>query len=63
MLRGDVIDGVQAVFAVAAPLAALGLLVVLLLEEVPLRTGAKAPDRTPRRPPVAQAKVAQEARS
>ncbi len=44
VLRGDVIDGVQAVFAVAAPLAALGLLIVLLLEEVPLRTaGAEKP--------------------
>jgi EmrB/QacA subfamily drug resistance transporter len=36
-LRSDVIDGVQTVFLVAAPLAALGLLVVLLLPEVPLR--------------------------
>ncbi len=39
VLRSDVIDGVQAVFIVAAPLAALALLVVLLLKEVPLRTG------------------------
>lgn len=37
VLRSDVIDGAQAVFVVAAPLAALGLLIVLLLEEVPLR--------------------------
>jgi EmrB/QacA subfamily drug resistance transporter len=36
-LRSDVIDGVQTVFLVAAPLAAVGLLVVLLLPEVPLR--------------------------
>jgi EmrB/QacA subfamily drug resistance transporter len=37
-LRSDVIDGVQAVFLVAAPLAALALLVVLLLPESPLQT-------------------------
>ncbi len=43
VLRSDVIDGAQAVFAVAAPLALLGLLAVLLLEEVPLRkAGAPA---------------------
>jgi EmrB/QacA subfamily drug resistance transporter len=36
VLRADVIDGVQAVFAVAAPLAALGLVAVLALVEVPL---------------------------
>ena len=36
-LRADVIDGVQAVFVVAAPLAALALLVVLALPEAPLR--------------------------
>jgi EmrB/QacA subfamily drug resistance transporter len=35
--RGDVIDAVQAVFFVAAPLAALALIAVLLLPEVPLR--------------------------
>jgi hypothetical protein len=34
-----VIDGVQAVFVVAAPLAALAVLIVLLLPERPLRTG------------------------
>ena len=38
-LRAHVIDGVQAVFVVAAPLAALALLTVLLLPERPLRTG------------------------
>jgi len=32
----DVIHGVQAVFLVAAPVAAVALVVVLLLEEVPL---------------------------
>jgi EmrB/QacA subfamily drug resistance transporter len=37
--QASVIDGVRAVFLVAAPLAAIGFLVVLLLEEVPLRTG------------------------
>jgi MFS family permease len=37
-LRADVIDGVQAVFLVAAPLAALALLVVLRLPELPLQT-------------------------
>jgi hypothetical protein len=36
--RADVIDGVQAVFLVAAPLAALALLVVLWLPEHPLQT-------------------------
>lgn len=40
-LRADVIDGVQAVFLVAAPIAALGLAVVLLLREVPLRGGVE----------------------
>ena len=37
-LRADVIDGVQAVFLVAAPLAALALVVVLRLPERPLQT-------------------------
>jgi EmrB/QacA subfamily drug resistance transporter len=36
-LRGDVIDGVQDVFLVAAPLAALALVAVLFLREVPLK--------------------------
>jgi EmrB/QacA subfamily drug resistance transporter len=39
--RADVIDGVQAVFLVAAPLAALALVVVLLLPEKPLQTAPK----------------------
>jgi EmrB/QacA subfamily drug resistance transporter len=43
---GDVIHGVQAVFLVAAPVAAAGLLVVLLLEEVPL--AGSRPSPTPR---------------
>jgi MFS family permease len=38
VIRSDVIDGVQAVFLVAAPLAALALIVVLRLPEVPLQT-------------------------
>jgi EmrB/QacA subfamily drug resistance transporter len=37
-LRSDVIDGVQAVFLVAAPIAALALVAVLFLREVPLRS-------------------------
>ena len=37
-LRADVVDGVQAVFIVAAPLAALALAIVLLLPEAPLKT-------------------------
>jgi len=40
-LRADVVDGVQAVFMVAAPVAALALLIVLLLPEAPLRTRAE----------------------
>jgi hypothetical protein len=36
--RGAVIDGVQTVFLVAAPLAALALIVVLYLPESSLRT-------------------------
>jgi MFS family permease len=36
VLRADVIDGVQAVFVVAAPLAALALLAVLALAEKPI---------------------------
>ncbi len=43
--RTEVIAGVHAVFLAAAPLALLGLLVVLALKEVPLR----GPD-TPARP-------------
>jgi EmrB/QacA subfamily drug resistance transporter len=40
-LRSDVIDGVQAVFLLAAPIAALALIAVLFLKEVPLKTGAE----------------------
>ena len=51
VLRADVIDGVQAVFLVAAPLAALALLAVLALAEVPLRTapGDRRPAAEPER--------------
>jgi MFS family permease len=45
-LRSDVIDGVQAVFLVAAPIAALALIVVLFLREVPLRGGSASPAPT-----------------
>jgi EmrB/QacA subfamily drug resistance transporter len=38
--RTDIIHGVQAVFIVAAPIALLGLAIVLALREVPLATGA-----------------------
>lgn len=37
-LRADIVDAVQSVFAVAAPLAALALIAVLFLPEVPLQT-------------------------
>jgi EmrB/QacA subfamily drug resistance transporter len=43
VLRADVIEGVQAVFLVAAPLAALALVAVLALREKPLER-APAPD-------------------
>jgi len=55
-LRGDVIDGVQAVFLVAAPLAALALIVVLRLPEAPLQTRVTARQGAsgPPTPPTAQ---------
>jgi MFS family permease len=46
--RAHIIDGVQTVFGVAAPLAAAGLIVVLLLEEVPLRGSAGPTAEAPR---------------
>jgi EmrB/QacA subfamily drug resistance transporter len=54
-LRSDVVGGVQAVFLVAAPLAALALVVVLALKEVPLRgrgdeVQGGGPDGDARRP-------------
>ena len=45
--RADVIDGVQAVFIAAAPLAAVALVAVLMLHELPLR------GREPTSPPPA----------
>jgi hypothetical protein len=43
-----VIDAVQTVFAVAAPIAALALLLVLGLREVPLASSAQTGDARPR---------------
>jgi EmrB/QacA subfamily drug resistance transporter len=43
VIRDDVISGVQGVFLVAAPLAALALLVVLRLPEARLRTATESP--------------------
>jgi hypothetical protein len=51
--RADVIAGVQAVFLVAAPIALVALILVMGLEEVPLRGpepkggGGQAPGRQP----------------
>jgi MFS family permease len=45
--RADVIDGVQTVFVVAAPLAALALAALLALREVPL--GTEVPSGPPAR--------------
>jgi EmrB/QacA subfamily drug resistance transporter len=45
--RADIIDGVQTVFLVAAPLAALALLIVLRLPETPLQTRPAAPAPAP----------------
>jgi len=42
-VRADVIHGVQAVFITAAPIAAIGLIVVLALREVPLQGSAREP--------------------
>jgi EmrB/QacA subfamily drug resistance transporter len=55
VVRSDVIDGVQSVFLVAAPLAALALLIVLRLPELPLGSAPGAlggPERaaSPARP-------------
>ena len=46
-LRADIVDAVQTVFLVAAPIAALALLVVLALPEAPLKTGASAAAHRP----------------
>jgi MFS family permease len=45
--RDNVVDAVQTVFLVAAPLAALALLAVLVLPELPLQTRASAPGGPP----------------
>jgi hypothetical protein len=50
-----VIDAVQTVFVVAAPIAALALLVVLALEEVPLR-GPRTNAASPKSPAPAAAR-------
>lgn len=46
--RADMIGAVQAVFVCAAPLAALGLVVTLLLRETPLQGWAAEPAPTAR---------------
>jgi EmrB/QacA subfamily drug resistance transporter len=46
-MRGEIIDGVQAVFLIAAVLAGLALLVVLRLPEPPLKTHTLASGRPP----------------
>jgi EmrB/QacA subfamily drug resistance transporter len=48
--RGDIIAGVQTVFLVAAPLAALALIAVLRLPEVPLQTRRGDPAERPASP-------------
>jgi EmrB/QacA subfamily drug resistance transporter len=48
--RASVIDGVQAVFAVAAPIAIAGLLVVLALREAPLSSRGPQQKTQPRQP-------------
>ncbi len=52
-VRADVIDAVQTVFVVATPVAVLALLLVLALEEVPLR--GSSPSRGERAPAAAAA--------
>jgi MFS family permease len=55
--RADLIDGVQAVFIAAAPLAAVALVAVLMLHELPLRGGEPS---TP--PPAPKGSTCQTAR-
>jgi len=50
-VRGDVVDAVQTVFVVAAPLAALALLATLMLPELPLQTRTGAPGGPAAPPP------------
>ncbi|MGI9185341.1 MAG: hypothetical protein ACR2GZ_10345 [Solirubrobacteraceae bacterium] len=48
MAKTDVISAVQSVFLVAAPLAAIALLIVLRLPEIPFRGRQRgAPGQTP----------------
>jgi EmrB/QacA subfamily drug resistance transporter len=49
-IAGTVADALQTVFLVAAPIAAIGLLVVLFLAEVPLRGAAPARRQAPEEP-------------
>jgi EmrB/QacA subfamily drug resistance transporter len=51
--RADVIDAVQTVFVIAAPIAAVALLLVLALKEVPLRGPGERPAPAPRAPSAA----------
>jgi EmrB/QacA subfamily drug resistance transporter len=53
-LPGEIVDGVQAVFLLAAALAGLALLVVLRLPEVPLKTRAQAAGPPPGQQPADQ---------
>jgi MFS family permease len=54
--RAEVIDGVQAVFVVAAPIALLALLVVLRLREVPLQGRAESREPATNRVPAGAAR-------
>ena len=54
--RTDVIHGVQSVFLTAAPIAAVALVVVLLLREVPLRGPMREPRQQSKREPEQQPK-------
>jgi EmrB/QacA subfamily drug resistance transporter len=60
-LRADIVDAVQTVFLVAAPMAALALLVVLALPEAPLKTGSGGTRRSgpPDAPPTRVSATAQ----
>jgi predicted MFS family arabinose efflux permease len=45
--QADVVDGIQTVFLVAAPIALVALVIVLRLEEAPLRSGREPSGREP----------------
>jgi EmrB/QacA subfamily drug resistance transporter len=53
--RADVMDGARTVFLVAAPIAALALVLVLLLREVPLQTERRPEPGSTATPPPARA--------